>query len=230
MRLAFGLAVAVCVLGVGAASASASYFESTGGATKGKSIAAAEKIYVWPMVVECTKATTKGSVPPGKFQTFRTEVKYSACTTFGTLKVTVSPGYFEYKANGATMKLTPSENILPEGTTTITAPITITPSLLKCHYEIPAQSTWTKAHVTYGTEDYLFNTKLPEGQWKLSSIFNELQGMQYTAHGWPCVGPTGSTKEAKEEIKEAEETGEEGKYIGETKEEVTNGQLNWIKQ
>jgi hypothetical protein len=219
IRLAACLAT-VGVLGVGAASASASEFESStgGGATKGLSVSKQEEFKVYPMSVICTKGVTKGPAAGHlaigvKSETLTDVVTYSACLTFGTLKVTVTKGEWEYNANGMISLL---------------APITITPSLLKCHYEIPPQSVFTKSLVTFEDGTYWGNTKMPLGQLKLY-IYSSLQGMEYTAHGWPCVGPTGSTIEGKEEIKEAEESGSEGKFVGAIKEEITNGDLTWIK-
>src|SRR5664279_6284160 len=123
--MAVGVAAMVSVLGIGAASASASTFEATGGATKGVGVIKQEEFKVWPMTVVCTKATTKGEVPSGQFETYEDEVKFTTCTTFGTLKVTVTPEHVLYNASGVA---------------TITAPITISPTVLKCHYEIAPQA------------------------------------------------------------------------------------------
>lgn len=214
-RAAIGLAAVACVLGVGVASATAAEFESTGGPTKGLSVTKNELFQVWPMTVICPRAVTKGSIAAGKTETFTTEVKYSACTTFGSaLKVTVSPGDFEYNADGIV---------------TITAPITITPSILKCHYEIPAQAGFTKESVLFGdVTDFGANVKkFPEGQKKVQ-VQSLLTGMHYTAVGWPCTGP--KTSEEKKEGKELEEEGEEGKFSGKIEEEVPNGNLTWLKE
>lgn len=211
LRTVLGVAVAACVLGVSAVSASASEFESTGGATKGVSIAKNEEFRVYPMTVTCPRATSKGTVASGKSSSFTTEVKYTLCTTFGTLKVAVTPARLEFGAGG---------------TVAILAPITITPSLLKCHYEIPAQAGFTKESVLYSDVLSFANKKFPEGQQKLQ-VEDLLQGMHYTAVGWPCTGPK-SPPEVKEG-KEGEEEGEEGKFFGKVEEEVPGGNLTWIK-
>jgi hypothetical protein len=211
-KTAVGLIAAVCALGVGVASASAADFESTGGSTVGLSVNRNEEFHVFPMTVVCSKSTTKGSIGAGTTETFSTEVKYTGCTTFGSLKVTVTPGHFEYNANG---------------TVAITAPITITPSLLKCHYEVPAQSGFSKESVFYSDVTAFENKKLPEGQFKIQ-VESALDGMHYTAFGWPCVGPK-SPPEVKEG-KELEEEGEEGRFNGKIEEKVTNGgNFTWIK-
>jgi hypothetical protein len=216
IRTAIGLAVVACALGVGAASATAASFESTGGTTtKGLSVTKNEEFQVWPMTIICPKAVTKGSIAAGKTGTFTTEVKYSSCTTFGdALKVTVSPGNFEYNADGVV---------------TITAPITITPSILKCHYEIPPQAGFATESVLFGdVTDFAANAKkFPNGQEKIQ-VQSLLKGMHYTAFGWPCTGP--KTSEEKKEGKEVEEEGEEGKFSGKIEEEVVGGNLTWFKE
>jgi hypothetical protein len=215
IRTAIGLAAVACVLGAGVASATAAEFESTGGGTKGLSISKNEEFQVWPMTIDCQKAATKGSIAAGKSESFTTEVKYSFCTTFGgSLKVAVSPGDFEYNANGIV---------------TITAPITITPSILKCHYEIPAQAGFAKESVLFGDVTDFASTvkKFPDGQDKIQ-VQSLLKGMHYTAVGWPCTGP--KTSEEKKEGKELEEEGEEGKFSGKLEEEVVGGSLTWLKE
>jgi hypothetical protein len=205
------MAVAICALSVGVASASASEFEATGGATKGLSVTKNEEFRVYPMTIICPRAATKGSVAPGKSSSFRTEVKYTLCTTFGTLKVTVTPAVFEFGA---------------DGTVAILAPITITPTLLKCHYEIPPQAGFTKESVFYSDVTSFSNKKFPEGQQKIQ-VESLLQGMHYTAVGWPCIGPK-NPPEVKEG-KELEEEGEEGRFVGKVEEEVPGGNFTWIK-
>jgi hypothetical protein len=212
VRIVLGLTAMVCALGVGAASASAAEFESSGGTTKGLSVTRNEEFRVYPMIVICPRAVTKGSVAAGKPGTFTDEVKYSLCSTFGSLKVTVSTGHFEYNANG---------------TVAILEPITITPNLLQCHYEIPAQAGFTKESVLYSDLTSFSNTKkFPEGQLKIQ-VESALQGMHYTAHGWPCTGPKNGPE--KKESKEVEEEGEEGRFSGKIEEEVVGGSLTWIK-
>jgi hypothetical protein len=212
-RMALGLAATMCALGVGAASASASEFESTGGITKGLSVSKNEEFKVWPMTVACQKALTKGSVGAGKFAAFSDEVKYTFCTTFaGGLKVAVSPGHFEYNADGVV---------------TILSPITITPGVLKCHYEIPAQAGFAKESVLFSDVLSFSSPKgFPEGKQKLQ-IESILQGMHYTAVGWPCIGPKSSPE--KVVAKEESEEGEEGKFAGKVEEEIVSGNLTWIK-
>jgi hypothetical protein len=216
-RTWIGLAagVAACVLGVGAASAAAAGFESTGGTTKGLSVTKNEEFQVWPMTVVCPKAVTKGSIAAGLTETFTTEVKYSSCTTFGgALKVTVSAGSFVYNANGIVA---------------ITAPITITPSILKCHYVIPLQAGFAKESVLFSdVTDFGANVKkFPNGQSKIQ-VQSLLTGMHYTAVGWPCTGPKNA--EEHKEGKETEEEGEEGKFSGKIEEEVVGGNLTWLKE
>jgi hypothetical protein len=214
IRAAIGLAAVACVLGIGVAAATADEFESTGGVTKGLSVTKNEEFQVWPMVVICPKAVTKGSIAEGKTETFATEVKYSSCTSFGSaLKVAVSPGDFEYNANGIV---------------TLTAPIMITSSLLKCHYEIPAQSGFAKETLLFSDVTYAnpLVKKFPNGQSKIQ-VQSQLTGMHYTAVGWPCIGPKSS--EEKRSSKEEEEEGEEGRLSGKIEEEVVGGNLTWIK-
>lgn len=212
LKTMLGLGAAVCALGAAAGPAAAAEFESTGGATSGLSVTKNEEFHVYPMTVVCPKATSKGTVAAGKSETFSDEVKYSSCTTFGSLKVTVTPGHFLYNANG---------------TVAITEPITITPSLLKCHYEIPAQAGFTKESVFYSDVTAFENTKkFPEGQKKIQ-VESLLQGMSYTAVGWPCVGP--KTPEEVKEGKELEEEGEEGKFFGKVEEKVLNGNFTWVQ-
>jgi hypothetical protein len=207
-----GLAAALCALGVGAVSASASEFESSGGVTRGVSVSKNEEFHVYPMQVICPKAVSVGSVPAGKFETFSDEVKYTTCTTFGgALKVNVSPGHFEYNANGIV---------------TITQPIKIAPVLLPCHYEIPAQAGFTKESVFYGNVTAFGKAKFPNGQPKIQ-VESALQGMHYIAVGWPCTGPK-NPLEGKEDAT-LEEEGEEGKFFGKIEEEVFNGSFTWVK-
>jgi hypothetical protein len=209
--MVIGVAAMLCVLAVSAAAASASEYESTGGATRGNSISKQEEFKTWPMTITCAKAVTKGTVPAGKFEVLSSESKYSSCTAFGGLvKVTVTPGNFEYNANG---------------TESITAPITLTPGL-GCKYEIPAQTGFTKESVTFGDETFYGNTKFKSGQLKLN-IFSSLTGMHYTAHGYPCTGP--KTQAESIAAKTAEEEGTEGNFSGAIHEEIPQGNLTWIK-
>jgi hypothetical protein len=139
-------------------------------------------------------------------------VKYAGCTTFGTaVKVIVTAATYEYNANG---------------TETIVNPISLTPTGLGCHYEIPAQSGFTKELLAFGDETFYGNTKFPEGQLKLN-LYTTLTGMHYTAFGWPCTGPK-TPAEAKEG-KAAEETGEAGHLVAAIHEEIQTGNLTWIK-
>jgi hypothetical protein len=210
-KMVGGLAAMLGVLAISAASASASEFEASGGATRGNSISKQEEFKTWPMTITCAKAITKGTVPSGKFASFSDEAKYSSCTAFGGLvKVTVTPGNFEYNSNG-------TESIL--------APITLSPAL-GCKYEIPAQTWFTKESVAFGDETFYGNTKFPNGQLKLN-IFTSLTGMHYIAHGYPCTGP----KTAAETMaaKTLEEEGTEGGFSGAVHEEIPTGQLTWIK-
>jgi hypothetical protein len=211
-RTALGLAAVVCVLSFGAASAFASEFESTGGATRGLTVSKQEEFRVWPMVVVCPRSVSKGSVAAGKSTSFTTEVKYSLCSTFnGTVKVTVSAGQFQYGA---------------EGTVAITAPITLTPAGLACHYEIPPQAGFTKESIFYSDVSAFNNKKFPNGQQKIQ-VESALQGMHYTAVGWPCTGP--KTPPELKTGKEEEQEGEEGRFNGKIEEEVGGGNLTWIK-
>jgi hypothetical protein len=215
VKAAMGLAAAVGVLGVCTAPALAAEFESTGGASRGVGVSKAEEFKVYPMTVVCPKTETKGTVPAGKFESFADEIKYTSCTTFsGLLKVAVSPAHFEYNANG---------------TVTLLEPITITPSVFRCHYEIPAQSGFSKESLFYSdVAAFSSNTKkYPNGQLKIQ-IESVLQGIHYTAHGWPCTGPK-SPPEVKEG-KELEEEGEEGKFSGKIEEGVPTGNLTWLKE
>jgi hypothetical protein len=212
-KMVGGLAAMLGVLAISAASASASEFEASGGAvTRGSSISKSEEFKTWPMTITCAKAATNGTVPTGKFASFSDEARYSSCTAFGGLvKVTVTPGHFEYNANG-------TESILET--------ITLTPVLGGCKYEIPAQTGFTKETVAFGDETFYGNTKFPNGQQKLN-IFSSLTGMHYTAKGYPCTGP----KNAAETMaaKTAEESGEEGAFTGAVHEELPQGNLTWIK-
>jgi hypothetical protein len=212
LRMASGLAAVVCALGVAAASASASEFEASGGTTAGLGVSKNEEFRVYPMTIDCAKATTIGSVEAGKSETFTNEAKYSSCTTFnGLVKVTVSPGHFEYNANG---------------TVAITAPITITPAMFKCHYEIPAQASFSKESVFYSDVTAFNNKKFPNGQQKIQ-VESALQGMEYIADGWPCTGPKNPAELI--EGRENEETGTEGKFNGKLEEKVNSGNFTWLK-
>jgi hypothetical protein len=214
LKMSLGLAAAVGVLGVGAASASASEFEATpGGVTHGTSVTKNEVFHVYPMTVTCPRAETKGSVASGKSETFTSEVKYSACTAFsGQLKVAVTPGHFEYNANG---------------TVAITESIKITPTVLKCHYEIPAQASFSKESIFFSNVLSFANKKFPNGQGKVQ-VESALQGMEYTAVGWPCTGPKNPSEVV--EGKELEETGNEGQFSGKIEETMTNGNFTWLKE
>jgi hypothetical protein len=209
-----GVAAVLGALGISAASASASEFEASGGtgATKGTGVIKQEEFKVWPMTVACTKAITKGSVPsPGKFETYEEEIKFSTCSTFGGgVKVTVTPEHVQYNANG---------------TESLTEAVRITPAVLKCHYEIPAQSSVVGA-LTFGDELFFGNAKFPNGQQRLG-LFTNWPGVTYTAVGWPCTGPKESTEF--KEAKEVEEEGTEGKITAGIRDEVTGGNLTWIK-
>jgi hypothetical protein len=206
-----GLAAMLGVLGISAASASASEFESTGGATRGSGVTKQEEFKTWPMTITCAKAITKGSVPVGKFATFSDEAKYSSCTAFGGLvKVVVTPGFFEINANG-------TESILQ--------PITLNPAV-GCKYEIPAQTGFIKETVAFGDETFYGNTKFPSGQLKLN-VFSTLTGMTYTAKGYPCTGPKNAAETAA--AKTEEQTGTEGAYTAGIHEEIPQGNLTWIK-
>jgi hypothetical protein len=210
-KMVGGLAAMLGVLAISAASASASEFESTGGATRGSGISKQEEFKTYPMIITCAKAITKGNVPSGKFTTFSDEAKYSSCTAFGGLvKANVTPGNFEYNSNG-------TESIL--------APITLSPAV-GCKYEIPAQTGFTKESVTFGDETFYGNTKFKEGQLKLN-IFSTLTGMHYIAHGYPCTGPKNSAESIA--AKTAEEEGTEGAFVGAVHEEIPQGNLTWIK-
>ncbi len=212
LRMVFGLATTVCALGVGVASASASEFESTGGTTRGSSVAKSEEFHVYPMSVVCGKAETKGTVEEGASEAFTDEVKYSGCTSFaGLLKMTVSMGHFEYSA---------------DGTVAILEPITISSTVLKCHYEIPPQAGFSKESIFYSDVSAFSNKKFPNGQMKIQ-VESALQGMHYVAHGWPCTGPK-NPSEAKEG-KELEEEGEEGTFRGKIEEGLPAGNFTWIK-
>jgi hypothetical protein len=199
------------VLGISAASASASEFEASGGATRGSGISKQEEFKTYPMTITCAKAVTKGTVPSGKFETFSDEAKYSSCTAFGGLvKATVTPGFFEYNANG-------TESILE--------PIILTPAL-GCKYEIPAQTGFTKESVNFGDETFYGNSKFPSGQKKLN-IFTTLTGMHYVAKGYPCTGPKNMAETVA--AKTAEEEGTEGAFSGAVHEEIPQGNLTWVK-
>jgi hypothetical protein len=214
LKMSLGLAAVVGALGGGAASASASEFQATpGGVTHGTSVTKNEIFHVYPMTVTCARSETKGLASPGKSETFTTEVKYSACTAFsGQLKVTITPGHFEYNANG---------------TVAITEPIKITPPVLKCHYEIPPQAGFAKESVFFSDVLSFSNKKFPNGQQKLQ-VESALQGMEYTAVGWPCIGPKNSSEVV--EGKELEETGNEGQFSGKIEETMTNGNFTWLKE
>jgi hypothetical protein len=206
-----GLAAMLGVLGISAASASASEFEASGGATRGSGVTKQEEFKTWPMTITCAKAITKGTVPSGKFETFSDEAKYSSCTAFGGLvKVVVTPGFFEFNANG-------TESILQ--------PITLNPAV-GCKYEIPAQTGFTKETLAFGDETFYGNTHFPSGQLKLN-IFTTLTGMTYTAKGYPCTGPKNAAETAA--AKTEEQTGTEGAYTGAVHEEIPQGNLTWIK-
>jgi hypothetical protein len=210
-KMVGGLAAMLGVLAISAASASASEFEASGGATRGSSISKTEEFKTWPMTITCAKAVTKGTVPSGKFASLSDEAKYSSCTAFGGLvKVIVSPGFFEYNANG-------TESILE--------PITLNPAL-GCKYEIPAQTGFTKETLAFGDETFYGNTKFPNGQQKLN-IYSTLTGMHYTAKGYPCTGPKNAAENAA--AKTAEEEGTEGAFTGAIHEEIPQGNLTWIK-
>lgn len=213
--MAVGAAAMVSAMGIGAASASASTFEATGGTgvTKGVGVIKQEEFKVWPMTVVCTKATTKGSVPMGLFQTYVDEVKFASCTTFGTLKVTVSPEFVKYDA---------------EGVVEIMQPITITPTLLKCHYTIEPQTSLPGALTFEDGTYFSTNTKLfPSGQKRLS-LFTAMKGtVTYTATGWPCIGPKENTE--LKEAKETEESGEFGTILAGVRDENNSGNLTWNK-
>ena len=208
--MAVGVAAMVSVLGIGAASASASTFEATGGATKGVGVIKQEEFKVWPMTVVCNKAVTKGEVPAGQFETFSDEVKFTTCSTFGTLKVTVTPEHVTYNADGVV---------------TINEAITLTPALLKCHYVIEPQASLAGALV-FGNEVYFGNKLFPAGQNRLN-LFTIMNNVKYTAKGWPCTGPKENAE--LKEAKETEEEGEEGKLTAGVRDENTKGNLTWIK-
>jgi hypothetical protein len=211
--MAIGLTAMVCALAVGVASASASEFEASGGATRGTSLVKKEEFRLYPMTITCSVTATKGSVPSGKFASYVTEAKYAGCTTFGGgVKVTITPAV-QYEFNA-------------EGTAAILNAVTVTPSVLKCHYEIPAQAGFTKESIAFGDETFYGNSKFPNGQLKLN-IFAELRGLKYVMHGWPCVGPP--NPEGLKEGKELEEEGTEGRYVGALHEEIVGGNLTWIK-
>jgi hypothetical protein len=203
--------VAMSVLWIGAASASAHEFESSGGATRGAQVGI-EEFVVYPMKVNCQHAVAKGSAPSGKFVSYTTEIKSSSCTTFnGGVKVAVSPAQWQYNAEG-------TEALLNE--------VTIRPIGLGCHYSVPPQSAFTKQSVLFEDGVLPANLKFPEGQKKLT-IYSKLQGLTYTAFGWPCTGPK-SAKELGEEHSETSE-GEGGLFVGGNHEETVGGNLTWIE-
>jgi hypothetical protein len=83
------------------------------------------------------------------------EVKFSSCTTFGKIAVTVSPETVEY---------------LAEGTETLVSPIVLTPSGMKCHYEIEPQSARTPGTLTFEDGTNFSKPKLPNGSTAADSL------------------------------------------------------------
>jgi hypothetical protein len=227
VRTVVGIAAMLCTLGIGAASASASEFETFPAAkgtpkltTKGVGVIKQEEFKVWPMTVVCFKAETKGTVPsnPGKFETFTEEVKFSTCSTFGgKVVVTVTPEIVEYNANG---------------TETLTTPIKINPGGLACHYEIEPQTSIVPPPamglpLTFGDETNFSNPKaFPEGQLKLV-LYTRLEGVKYEAVGWPCTGPKDNVE--LKGARKVEEKGEEGVLTAGVRDELNNGNLTWVK-
>jgi hypothetical protein len=211
IRVAICLAVMLSALGIGAASASAHEFESSGGVTKGLQVGA-EEFTVYPMKISCQRSVSKGSAPSGKFATYTSESKPSVCSTFGSaIKVNVSPAQWEYSA---------------EETQTLLNEVTITPVGLGCHFTIPPQSGFAKESVLYEDGTLPATTKFPTGQKKLT-IYSKLRGLAYTAFGWPCTGP--KTLEALKEEKAETSEGEGGLFTGATHQEVFNGNLTWVE-
>ena len=221
MGMAVALTTTVCALGIGAAAASASVFESSGGASKGIShtITGQEVFDVYPMVVDCTKTTSKSAapLPAGTFFEFENEVKYTSCTTFGSIKVAVEPAFFKYSAAWG-------------GIEEVAKPITIKFSVLGCEDVIGVQTVSTPGSVSFGDVEY-FNESLnkntfPKSIQKKLQIIDSFQGLHYTAKKWPCVGPVNA-----EELKEAKEESSpetEGAYVGGVEETVPNGNLTWL--
>jgi hypothetical protein len=220
MGMAVALTATVCALGIGAATASASIFESSGGASKGKSytITGQEVFDVYPMVVDCTKTTSKSvaPLPAGTFNEFEIEVKYTTCTTFGSIKVTVEPGFFKYSAEWG-------------GVEEVTKPIAIKFSVLGCEDVVGVQQVSTAGSVMFGDVEFynpMLNKKIfPNSIQKKLEIADSFQGLHYTAKKWPCVGPVNA-----EELKEAKEESSpetEGAYVGGVEETITNGNLTW---
>jgi hypothetical protein len=221
--LTLSLLALVCIVGAGAASAYASEFESryTEKIT-GKQIGT-EEFAVYPMIVSCNKAVSKGEAPTGKKPGIVVTTTYSTCTTLGgAIKATVSPAEWEYLAEKE-----PGKN---EGGIRLLKEITIKPAIgTACKYVIPAQESRPKESVLY--EDGFLaptghGTFATEGQEKLS-VYSKFSGLEYTATGWPCTGPK-SAEELKEQ-KTEESSGEGGHYVGATKLEVINGDLTWLQ-
>ncbi len=224
IRFVVALAAIACMVGVGAASSYASEFESKyNTALSGKQIGT-EEFTVYPMIISCNKATSKGSTPVGLKPSFEITTTYSICTTLaGAIKATVSPAVWEYEAQNA-VTLKPAIALKNE--------VIIKPTIgTGCKYIIPpqAQASHTAEVVLY-EDGFLAPTGVgnfkTEGQKKLSA-YTKFSGLIYEAIGWPCTGPK-SLEELKEQKTETS-SGEGGKFVGQTKIEVVSGDLTWIR-
>ena len=221
-RLVIGLAAIACMLGVGAASAFASEFESKyTEKLSGKQIGS-EEFVVYPMTVTCNKGTSKGETSTGKKASFVITTTYSVCTTLaGAVKATVSPAEWEYVAEKE-----PGKN---EGAIRLLNSVTIKPAVgTGCKYIIPAQESRPKESVLY-EDGFLAPTGRgafkTEGQEKLNA-YSKYSGLEYEAIGWPCTGPKSAEELAAEKTETS--TGEGGRFVGATKIEALNGDLTWI--
>jgi hypothetical protein len=204
-----GPIVAVCALAVAAVPASAvetpEFQANKTGATKGVGVGSNETFRLNPLTVICLRSTSTGSIEQLKSEALKKViVKYTNCKTFTIVPVTVSPGSFEYLANG---------------TVRIEEPITLTAPMLKCSVTIAAQAAPSPL-VLYSDITEYGKTMFPEGQQKIA-MNTSLRNLTYTASNWPCAGPV------KEEQPE-ERTGEEGRFTGEMKDELQGGNLTWV--
>jgi hypothetical protein len=219
-RVLIGLAAIACMLGAGAASAYASEFESKfTEKLSGKQIGS-EEFVVYPMTIQCNKATSKGETPTGKKESFVVTTTYAVCTTLGgAIKASVTPAQWEYVAE---------KEGKPEGSIRLLNEVVIKPSIgTGCKYIIPAQESRPKESVLIEDGSLAPTGKgnfVTEGQKKLS-IYSKYSGLEYEAIGWPCTGPK-SAEELKAEKAETS-TGEGGRFVGGTKLEVVGGDLTW---
>lgn len=221
IRITVGLVVAMCLLAIAATSAVAAEFNASPiGKTKGKSIEGQVQEFEFGprLIIQCEKASAKGTDTESPSPTLATTVKYSKCVRvhgpegFGENLNAHFLGSVEYQYHN-------------NGYVELQGEVEIKVSGLKCIIDWPSQIIPIKAEIdpsgtfsaaTY-TNDPIPSEKLrkfPSGFQQKLLIANEFKGMEWDVSEGDC-----------EEWKKEE--GKSGKYVGSMLMEVPGGNLSF---